>query len=145
MPDIRHQLQIGAAPAAIFPLVASASGFAQWWAADSRDVIGGGPTVELGFFNRTTVYRLRPQTLVTLSHSAWYCESGQEWKGTLLEFLLAREPNGTLLRFIHSGWQEETDYFVSCNTVWGELLFRLKSAAEGHPRGPLFLADSLAD
>ena len=80
-----------------------------------------------------------------MSHAAWFCESGQEWKGTLLEFLLARQPNGTLLRFVHSGWEQETDYFISCNTVWGELLFRLKAAAEGHPRGPLFLADSLAD
>jgi hypothetical protein len=32
----------------------------------------------------------------------------------------------------------------SCNTTWGELMFRLKSVAEGKPRGPLFLASELA-
>jgi hypothetical protein len=41
-------------------------------------------------------------------------------------------------------WQAETDYFTSCNTAWGELMFRLKAAAEGKPRGLLFLAADLA-
>jgi hypothetical protein len=36
------------------------------------------------------------------------------------------------------------DYFTSCNTTSGELIFRLKAAAEGKPRGPLFLAADLA-
>jgi hypothetical protein len=37
-----------------------------------------------------------------------------------------------------------TEYFTSCNTTWGDLMFRLKSAAEGKSRGPLFLAGDLA-
>jgi hypothetical protein len=49
-----------------------------------------------------------------------------------------------LLRFTHADWAADTDYFVSCTTTWGELMFRLKSAAEGKSRGPLFLAASLA-
>ena len=48
------------------------------------------------------------------------------------------------MRFTHAEWQAETDYFVSCTTVWGELMFRLKAVAEGKPRGPLFLPGSLA-
>jgi hypothetical protein len=48
------------------------------------------------------------------------------------------------LRFTHGGWRSETDYFLNCNTTWGELMYRLKAAAEGKPRGPLFLASDLA-
>jgi hypothetical protein len=48
--------------------------------------------------------------------------------------------NGTLVRFTHANWKDETDCFVSSTTVWGELMFRLKSAVEGKPRGPLFTA-----
>jgi hypothetical protein len=62
----------------------------------------------------------------------------------ILVFLLEARPSGTLLRFTHAGWQAETDYFTSCNTAWGELMFRLKAAAEGKPRGLLFLAADLA-
>ena len=37
-----------------------------------------------------------------------------------------------------------TPFFVSCNTTWGGLMFRLRSAAEGKPSGPLFQKNSLA-
>jgi hypothetical protein len=143
MPDIHHQIQIAADPAVIFPLFASAAGFTAWWAVDARE-LGDPARVELAFFNRRTVYRLRPETFVSPVSAAWRCETGQEWSDTLLSFALHQQGEHTILRFAHAGWAAETDYFVSCNTVWGELLFRLKAAAEGHPRGPLFLADSLA-
>jgi hypothetical protein len=59
-------------------------------------------------------------------------------------FRLKGRPSGTLVRFAHAGWQAETDYFTSCHTTWGELVFRLKAAAEGKSRGPLFGASELA-
>ena len=40
----------------VYPLVATAAGFSQWWAADVTESAG---PVELGFFKRATVYRLR--------------------------------------------------------------------------------------
>jgi uncharacterized protein YndB with AHSA1/START domain len=144
MADIHHQIQIGASPETLYPLVSSAPGFAQWWAADARDIADPTHGVELAFFGRRTIYRLRPQTFLPPVQAAWHCETGEEWNGTQLTFLLNRQPQGTLLRFAHAAWRQETDYFVSCNTTWGELLYRLKATAEGHPRGPLFTADSLA-
>lgn len=144
MPDIRHQLQIAATPAAIFPLVTTARGFAQWWAADTRELTEPGRLVELAFFKRQTIYRLRPQTFVAPTTASWRCETGREWADTTLVFSVASQGAGSLLRFQHAGWAAETDYFVSCNTVWGALLFRLKAIAEGHPAGPLFGADGMA-
>jgi hypothetical protein len=86
MADIQHSIPIAAKPETIYPLIATAKGFGQWWAAD-----------------------------ITESGGAVDC-----------------------------GWRSETDYFLNCNTTWGELMYRLKSAAEGKPRGPLFLASDLA-
>jgi uncharacterized protein YndB with AHSA1/START domain len=142
VPDIRHQLQIDAAPEVIYPLVSSAAGFARWWAADAREISDPTSGVELGFFGRKTSYRLRPQTFLPPSQAAWQCETGEEWSGTHVGFLLSRQAGGTLLRFTHAGWRAETDYFVACNTVWGGLLFRLKAVAEGRPAG--FTTDGLA-
>jgi len=122
-------------------LVATAAGLAQWWAADVTEI---GGKVELGFFNRATVYRLKAMVEAPPSRFEWLCETGQEWSDTRLLFHLEAAGSGTLVRFTHAEWQSETDYFVSCSTVWGELMFRLKAAAEGNPRGPLFLGDSLA-
>jgi hypothetical protein len=69
---------------------------------------------------------------------------GKEWNGTGLLFDLMEQNGRTQLRFMHAGWAAETDYFVACNTTWGELMFRLKLAAEGNTPGPLFSAAGLA-
>lgn len=141
MADIQHAIQIAANAEAIYPLIATAKGFAQWWAAD---VTEAGGALELGFFKRATVYRLRLKADQPPVEAEWTCETGAEWIGTRVKFRLEGKASGTLLRFTHGGWQSETDYFTSCNTTWGELMFRLKSAAEGNPRGPLFLASDMA-
>jgi len=136
MADIRHAIQISASLEAVYPLVATAAGLREWWA---EDVTETGGKVEHGFFNRATVYTLKPMVETPPSRFEWLCETGQEWSGTRLLFHLQAAGRGTLVRFTHAEWQSETDYFISCTTVWGELMFRLKAAAEGKPRGPLFL------
>jgi len=141
MPDIQHAIQIASKPETVYPLIATAKGFSQWWASDISE---SGGAVDLGFFNRATVYRLRLQAGQPPVQAEWICESGAEWSGTRIAFRLEARGAGTLVRFRHAGWQAETEYFVSCNTTWGELMFRLKAAAEGKPRGPLFGANDLA-
>ena len=39
-----------------------------------------------------------------------------------------------LLAGYRGGWLSETEYFMTCNTTWGELMYRLKAAAEGKSR-----------
>jgi uncharacterized protein YndB with AHSA1/START domain len=143
MPDIRHSILIDAAPARILPLISSGSGLAQWWAADVTEDRSTG-NAELGFFKRATVYGFKPLGDVAPGEVAWLCQSGKEWKGTKLLFQLSPSDKSTLVRFTHAAWLSETDYFVTCNTTWGELMFRLKAAAEGKAPGPLFSAIGLA-
>jgi hypothetical protein len=135
MADIRHAIQIAAKDEQIYPLVATAKGLGTWWATDITEPDG---VVELGFFDRSTIYRLRPTIEQPPASAEWLCESGDEWSGTRLSFQMEPTKAGTLLRFSHAGWRAPTEYFTSCNTTWGELMFRLKAAAEGKPRGPLF-------
>jgi hypothetical protein len=143
MPDIKHSIQIEAAPQLVHPLVASAAGFSRWWAADvTEDKTSG--NVELGFFNRATVYGLHPAQIETSRKAHWLCQTGKEWSGTRLLFDLAEQKGQTQVRFTHADWQAETDYFVACNTTWGELMFRLKAVAEGKTPGPLFSKTGMA-
>jgi hypothetical protein len=74
--------------------------------------------VQLGFFNRATVYRLRLEVDKPPLRAEWMCETGDEWSGTRIVFRLEGRGSGALLRFTHGGWRSETDYFVSCNTTW---------------------------
>ena len=141
MSDIHHSIGISASSDVTATMVSTPEGLRQWWAEDVELDPDG--TVSLGFFNRATVYRLRLLERSSL-RVAWHCETGQEWQGTDLIFALQPQGAGLLLDFVHANWREATPYFVSCNTTWGGLMFRLKSAAEGRQPGPLFSKDALA-
>ena len=142
MADIVHSLAVSSGTGAIYPLVSSGPGFQQWWAEDVSVMPDG--AVELGFFNRATVYRLKPLSLEGGRKAVWQCETGEEWKGTRLVFELEAQGKTTLVRFTHAGWARASEFFVSCNTTWGGLMFRLRAAAEGKGQGPLFLRNGLA-
>lgn len=141
MPDIKMAISIDAAPGKLFPFIATARGFSAWWAADVTESAGA---VDLGFFNRTTVYRLQLARSTEAREAEWRVLSGEEWSGTRILFEMTPNNSATVLRFAHAGWKAETEYFSMCTATWGELMFRLKSAAEGSAPGPLFTADGLA-
>ncbi len=141
MPAIKHSISIDAAPDKIFPLISAGSGFAQWWAVDVIEV--SPEAVELGFFNRQTIYRLHRARAAAPTEVDWLCTSGKEWKDTRILFRLTATKTGSQLQLTHADWRTETDAFISCNTTWGELMFRLKAAAEGKQPGPLFSKDGL--
>ncbi len=142
MADIVHSIEITGVPGVVYPLVSSGPGFQAWWAEDVVVMPGG--IVELGFFGKATIYRLKPLSQEPGRRAVWQCESGEEWNGTRLVFDLEARKAATLVRFSHAGWAKASEYFVNCNTTWGELMFRLKGAAEGRAPGPLFLAGSMA-
>jgi len=100
--------------------------------------------VEPGFFNRATIYRLRLKDAKPPSRAEWECETGEEWAETRILFQLEATKSETLLRFTHARWRSETEYFISCNAAWGELMFRLKATAEGKARAPLFRVVDMA-
>jgi uncharacterized protein YndB with AHSA1/START domain len=152
MSKIKLLIAIKAPAEKVFPLVSTAAGFSQWWAAD---VTENGDEVTLWFFKRSSSYRLQRTRAVPPGDAAasvgapagaveWRCLNGQEWEGTHIVFELAENKDLTLVRFTHADWKSETDYFTSCTTTWGELMFRLKAAAEGKARGPLFSATDMA-
>jgi hypothetical protein len=141
MAEIHHSISISASADIVDALVSTPEGFRKWWAEDVEPQADG--TVSLGFFNRATVYRLRPMER-NADRVTWHCETGKEWQHTDLIFHLEPQSSGVLLDFVHANWQDPTPYFVSCNTTWGALMFRLKNVAEGRPAGPLFRKDSMA-
>jgi uncharacterized protein YndB with AHSA1/START domain len=137
MADIRHSISVDARRERVFPLIASGSGFARWWTADVLEDYSTG-IIEVVFFNRATVYRLKPIRNSTSWTTEWMCQTGEEWTGTRLLFELREASGKTELRFTHADWKAETDYFASCTKTWEDLMLRLKAAAEGGGLGPLF-------
>ena len=72
MPDIRHAIQISAPAETVRRFVVTPQGLSEWWA---EDVVESGGSVELGFFKRQTVYRLKIERDEP-GLAQWLCESG---------------------------------------------------------------------
>ncbi len=141
MANIKMSVSIDAPPERVFPLAATPQGLARWWAADVSEREG---RADLGFFKRSTIYRLQPVRSVAPSAAEWRCLGEGEWTGTRLVFELTKNDGKTRLRFTHADWKAETDYFIDCTATWGELMYRLKATVEGKNPGPLFSAEGLA-
>ena len=49
---------------------------------------------------------------------------------------LTSKENGTILRFAQSKCKAYSDLCATCNSTWGELMYRLKDYVEGRNPGP---------
>jgi len=138
MADLKHRIPINAPLERVYQAVTTAEGLSGWWTEDVEAEQREGETVQLGFYNRATVYRMRIDVLEPERRVLWTCETGQEWEGTKLRFELDPADDGTILNFTHANWRATTPFFYECNSTWGELMYRLKAYAENNEPGPHF-------
>jgi hypothetical protein len=125
MATIRHSISIDASPDRIFPLVSSGHGFSQWWVADVSDDIARN-IVSLGFFNRATVYDLRPVRIIPPTVAEWACQSGEEWNAVLLFDLPPQKKPRAAAVFSH-GLTGRDGLLCCLHDYLGRLMFRLKA------------------
>jgi hypothetical protein len=112
MTDLHHSVPINTSPTKVFAAIATQTGNQGWWTKDTvmDPKIGG--KAEFGFEQRGMVFR------------------------TTLEWTIEPTPDGSLLHFTHRGWRGLTPFCASCNSMWGNLLFRLKAYAETGKANP---------
>jgi uncharacterized protein YndB with AHSA1/START domain len=136
MVDLKHQITIAATPAKVYAAVATQAGLRGWWTADTVADEQAGGKAQFGFDKRGMVFRMDIEALEPGKRVAWSCHGDHpEWNGTMLTWTIAPDGDGTVLRFTHK-WKEMTDFCASCNSTWGELIYRLRDYVEGKNPGP---------
>lgn len=130
MPAIKHYLIINSSPKKIYSAVTTKTGITNWWTPQTEigSKIGDTNIFDFGnrYHNEMSIADLQPNKRVE-----WKCIVGdKEWIGTYLVFELKEKDNGTILRFSHSNWKEETDFFASCNYQWAYYMRSLKQYCE---------------
>ena len=135
-----HQITIEAPPDEVFRALTEQDGLRRWWTSDSEAVPIEGSTSTFGFFERSTVFRMKINNLESPTFLKWTCVEGpSEWKDTELEFRLESTPGGhTVLTFRHYNWKSTEGFFSMCNTTWGHLMYTLKDYVELGASLPLF-------
>ena len=137
MTELHHSIPINASPAKVYQAISSQEGFRGWWTADAKAESKVGGVAEFGFDNRSMVFRMKVEALDPGKRVRLSCDGDHpEWKGTVLEWVVSGQGNTAVLSFVHRGWREMTPFCASCNSTWGELMFRLKSYAESGKPDP---------
>lgn len=152
MPNIRHEVLIGASAEEVYRALTRQEGLAGWWTPDvkakpERESVARftfGPD----YFKEMKITNLEPSQQVK-----WTCVKGaEEWIGTTISFrlhagdreaLLKSRPEAkdqiqqqknrdkeTLLILSHDDWKEYTPMFAECNYTWGQFLRSLKLLCE---------------
>lgn len=133
----------------VFDLLTTETGLKQWWTMSARAAPRVGAVNTFSFGDGSVEMRFSVDQMQPPTHVSWTCLSGpntpDEWVGTRLIARLDEDPAGTRLRFSHSGWRSETGAYALCNSTWGDLMDRLRSAAEDRPRGPRFVGRPNSD
>ncbi len=137
MAEIRHLISIEAPPERVYAAVATQAGLRSWWTADTTSDDKAGGEAEFGFDRRGMTFRMTIEKLDPGHMVVWNCRGDNpEWVGTTLTWIVTPEGTGSLLRFTQSGWKAMTDMVATCNSTWGELMYRLKDYVEGKHPGP---------
>ncbi|HEX4595308.1 MAG TPA: SRPBCC domain-containing protein [Bryobacteraceae bacterium] len=137
MAELKHQINIKAAPQQVYAALATQAGLRSWWTADTRADETAGGKAEFGFDKGGMVFRMNIEKLDPGKGVVWSCHGDHpEWKGTVLTWTLNPDGGGTTLRFVQSNWKSASDMYATCNSTWGQLMHRLKDYVEGRNPGP---------
>ena len=137
MAEIRHQIEIEAPPQKVYAALATEAGLRSWWTADTTADTKVGGKAEFGFDKHSMVFRMTIERLDPNRQVTWDCHGDNpEWVGTTLTWTISPDEGGSLLRFTQGGWKDMTDMVATCNSTWGELMYRLKNYVEGKNPGP---------
>jgi len=136
MPSIRQQINIAAAPRAVWAKLTTAEGLKEWLADEARanPEQGGRVVIEVEGDEGLTVeerglfHTLRPTRKLEIT---WDRNSKGPWADTRLVVQLARDGEETRVAVIHSGFPEEdAERMEAQDAEWRRSLKALRSTLE---------------
>lgn len=138
MADLHHEMQINAPAQNVWDAITTQRGLSGWWTHDTvAELLRVGSVVELGFNDRASILRMRVDEVQPLKRMVWYCTGEDvEWKGTRLIWTISDKDGVTTLHLLHGYWHSHSSKYARSNSIWGELMHRLKNYVEGRNPGP---------
>jgi len=126
---IRHLLHINVPRARVYEALTTIDGLSGWWTNQTTGRATAGGVIQFRFGDAGCDMKV---TRLVLNESvAWECIAGfPDWIGTTIIIRLDESGGKTRVRFEHSNWNEETDYFAACSFSWGRYLESLRQLCE---------------
>ena len=131
MPDIVHEFFVGSTPAAVFAVISTPEGLAQWWTQSSSGRVAKGAEYGLDFGPAHqwvgVVTRCEPYAHFELQIT----RSDPDWSGTRVGFSLTPEgERRTRVLFRHSGWPAANEHWRVSGYCWAMYLRLMRRHVE---------------
>src|SRR5689334_17044359 len=138
MADIKNLFHINAPAEQVYDAIATIHGLRNRWTVETNGDANIGGTLKFRFGSYggpdMIVKELEPNKVVE-----WNCVNGMEdWVGTELSFKLDINEGKTRVRFAHTNWKNDGDFFAACSFTWGRYMESLRQyceAGKGKPFG----------
>ncbi len=128
--QLTHEIRIRAEQPVVLEALTTIDGLQGWHTASVTGSTAVGADIEMAMPNSVRfVWRVLQSDNDGVQ---WQCLSGPGTSpGTSVRYELSLTDDGrTLVRMVHEGWSGDSENFDKCNTLWGALLFHLKSYCE---------------
>ena len=130
MPDILHELQIGAPSAAVYEAVSSAEGLSAWWTLRTEGVPVLGQLYTLDF-GPEYIWSARVTSCLAPDHIEWeFINAEPDFTGTRLRIELNESTGKTTATLAHTGWKEANAHFRVSSYCWALYLRLLRLYVE---------------
>jgi uncharacterized protein YndB with AHSA1/START domain len=136
--ETNFQIGVKASPDDIYKTLTEPKRLAQWWTDTRGSGTKVGDTLEFWFGDHCQKFDIK--ALKPGKQVIWKAPKGQEleeWDDTEVIFDISTDDKQTYIRFRHSGWRENTDFYAHCSMKWATFMLSLKDLLEkgkGRPR-----------
>ncbi len=127
---IKHLFHINASRSDVFKAISTIDGLAHWWTTQTTGSsdLGGVIQFRFGDFGGPD---MKVTELIPDERIVWECmESNHGWKGHTFIFFIDENEGKTRVRFSHSGWNDEDDFYAICTFAWGRYMESLRQLCQ---------------
>jgi uncharacterized protein YndB with AHSA1/START domain len=127
---IYHNVEIITSPDFLYHAITSAEGLEKWWTLHSSGIPAKGEEYNF-YFSPEYDWKAKVTKCEANKLIEWtITEADEDWKDTILSFVIVEKNNKCLLRFEHQKWREADDHFRQTSYCWAMYLKCLKDFLE---------------
>lgn len=128
--DITHVCHVQAGPEQVFKAISAIDDIKAWWTPETEGnaELNGELIFKFGgqYRNKMRVTEYDKDKILEWT----VMESVPEWEGTKIRFELDKNEGRTRIKFSHTGYKKQDDFFAQCSFSWAKYMMSIRNLIE---------------
>lgn len=128
--SIKHLFHINAPREKVYEAISTIDGLSKWWTTKTSGNPEVGGIINFGFGEHQGP-NMKVTKLVPNENVTWVgVPESHGWEDHIFTFALDENEGKTRVRFSHSGWTEQDDFYASCCFSWARYMESLRQLCQ---------------